>query len=108
MPGLFRPSLREPGRSLAELLSFWNAAVLAQADVHVLVGGLDFHGTDAVRAVEEVAPGGHDAVDIVLAQADAAEVDEDDGAGAAAVEAVDVEGEAEEDQPVSWAQRPGE
>ncbi|WP_241836635.1 hypothetical protein [Streptomyces sp. CB01249] len=56
---------------------------------------MDLHRANAVGAVQEVAPGGHGAVDVSLAQADAAEVGEDDGAGVAAVEAVDVEGEVE-------------
>ncbi|WP_308109718.1 hypothetical protein [Streptomyces sp. ET3-23] len=50
---------------------------------------------DAVRAVDEVVPGGEGTVEVALAKADAAEVGEDDRAASAAVEAVDVEGEAE-------------
>ncbi|MFI6701857.1 hypothetical protein ACIBJC_23305 [Streptomyces sp. NPDC050509] len=86
----------------------------------VLEGGLDLHRADAVGAVEEAAPGGHGSADVASAEADAAEVGEDDGAGAAAVEAVDVEGQVEmflgsvevaetgEDHAGSWAHRPGE
>ncbi|GGU41833.1 hypothetical protein GCM10010211_01150 [Streptomyces albospinus] len=90
-----RGSRGEPGCPLAEFLGFRDAAVAAEAYAHVLEGGLDLHGADAVRAVEEVPPGHHGAVDIALAEPYAAQAGQDDGAGAAAVEAVDVDGEVE-------------
>ncbi|NVK78795.1 hypothetical protein [Streptomyces morookaense] len=62
---------------------------------HVVGRCVDLDGADAVRAVDEVVPGGEGTVEVALAKADAAEVGEDDRAASAAVEAVDVEGEAE-------------
>ena len=77
-----------------QLIRFGHAAEPVEPGTHVLGRGVDRDGADAVRAVDEVVPGGECAVEVALAEADAADVGEDDGAGAASVEAVDVEGEA--------------